>query len=80
LAQKKFAIQSAYHWSSPELSDAIQEAYEGTIDTDRGLRDIVISTFRAYPEIAQRSDIEAVVKQNASLAWELFRVGWGLPL
>ncbi|KAF2431542.1 hypothetical protein EJ08DRAFT_669916 [Tothia fuscella] len=80
LAHRKFAIQSAYHWSSPELPAAIQEVYEGTVDTDRGLRDVVISTFRAYPEIAQRKDVADVIKQNATLAYELFCVGWGLPI
>jgi len=80
LAQKKFAAQSAYHWGSTEFAEAIQEAYETTIDTDRGLRDIVIQTFRCFPEIAQRKDIEAIVRETPGLAWELFRVGWGLPI
>lgn len=80
LAKKKFAAQTAYHWDSPEFPLAMQEAYESTIDTDRGLRDIVINMFRAYPEIAQRKDVEAVVRETPGLAWELFRVGWGLPI
>jgi len=80
LAQKKFAAQMAYHWESVEFPEAIQEAYESTLDSDRGLRDIVIQTFRAYPELAQRRDVEAVVKETPGLAWELFRVGWGLPI
>lgn len=80
LARNKFAIQMAYHWDSLEFPSAIQEAYETTIDSDRGLRDIIISTFRCYPELAQRRDVEAVVKETPGLAWELFRVGWGLPM
>jgi len=80
LAQKKFASQMAYHWESPEFPEAIQEAYETTVDSDRGLRDIVISTFRMFPEVAQRQDVEAVVKETPGLAWELFRLGWGLPI
>jgi hypothetical protein len=80
LAKKKFAIQMAYHWESAEFPEAIQEAYETTVDSDRGLRDVVISTFRAYPELAQRRDVEAIARETPGLAWELFRVGWGLPM
>jgi hypothetical protein len=80
LAQRKFSTQMAYHWSSLEFPLAIQEAYETTIDSDRGLRDVVISTFRAFPELAQRQDVEAVVRETPGLAWELFRVAWGLPV
>jgi len=80
LAKRKFAIQTAYHWESPEFPEAMREVYETTVDSDRGLRDVVISQFRAYPELAQRRDIEAVVKETPGLAWELFRVGWGLPM
>ena len=69
-----------YHWESQELPEAMREVYETTVDTDRGLRDIVIQTFRAYPELAQRKDVEEAVKETPGLAWELFRVGWGLPI
>ena len=80
LAKKKFAAQAAYHWESAEFAQSMQEVYETTIDTDRGLRDIVIQTFRAFPEIAQRKDVEDIVRDTPGLAWELFRVGWGLPI
>lgn len=80
LAKNKFSTQMAYHWDSPEFPLAIQEAYETTVDSDRGLRDVIISTFRCYPELAQRRDVEVVVKETPGLAWDLFRVGWGLPL
>ncbi|TID13050.1 hypothetical protein E6O75_ATG09999 [Venturia nashicola] len=80
MAKNKFSAQMAYHWDSPEVPLAIQEVYETTVDSDRGLRDVITSTFRCYPELAQRRDVEAVVKETPELAWELFRVGWDLPL
>jgi hypothetical protein len=80
LARKKFASQVKEHISSEELPLAMQEIYESTVDSDRGLRDVVIQTFRAHPDIAQRPDIEDVVRSTPGLAWELFRVGWGLPI
>lgn len=80
LARAKFASQMAVHYTSEEFADAIQDVYDSTVDEDRGLRDIVIQTFREYPELVQRKDVEYAVKDTPSLAWELFRVGWGLPI
>lgn len=80
LARSKFASQLKVHRDSSELPEALQEVYETTVDSDRGLRDIVIQTFRTYPELARRKDVEAIVKDTPNLAWELFRVGWGMPV
>lgn len=80
LARRKFATQVTHHYVTEEFALSMQEVYESTIDADRGLRDIIIQTFRRHPEIARRRDIEEVVKDTPSLAWELFRVGWGLPV
>ena len=80
LACSKFATQMAAHHGAPEAALAMQEAYESTVDSDRGLRDVVIATFRAHPELARRNDVCDMVRETPSLAWELFRVGWGLPV
>lgn len=80
LARAKFASQVSHHYESSEFADAIQDVYDSTVDEDRGLRDIVIQAFREHPRLAQRKDVELAVKQTPGLAWELFRVGWGLPV
>jgi len=80
LARRKFASQAALHWSSSEFAEAMGDVYETTVDRDRGLRDIVVQSFRAHPELARKKDVEAVVKETPSLAWELFKVGWGMPI
>jgi hypothetical protein len=80
LSRKKFSSQMSHHWISAEFPLAIQDVYDTTVDSDRGLRDIVIQTFREHPQLAQRRDVEDVVKETPNLAWELFRVGWGLPV
>jgi BTB/POZ domain len=80
LAKSKFASQMSLHFASVEFAPSIQEVYESTVDSDRGLRDIVIQTFRSHPEVALREDVEDVVRNTPGLAWELFRVGWGLPI
>ena len=80
LAKKKYAAQICVHRESAEFAASLPEIYDGTIETDRGLRDIIVSTFRRFPELAQRSAIEEVVRDIPSLAWDLFRVAWGLPI
>jgi hypothetical protein len=80
LAKSKFASQMSLHFASTEFAPSIQEVYESTVDSDRGLRDVVIQAFRSHPEVALREDVEDVVRNTPGLAWELFRVGWGLPI
>jgi len=80
LARAKFAAQAALHYATAEFAEAMGDVYESTVDSDRGLRDIIIQTFRAHPELARSKDVEVVVRQCPDLAWELFKVGWGMPV
>ncbi|KAF1953475.1 hypothetical protein CC80DRAFT_551518 [Byssothecium circinans] len=80
LAKKKFAHQIEAHLSSDELPEACQEAYESTVDTDRGLRDVIIQTFRSHPELSLRKDVELALRDTPGLAFELFRMASGLPV
>ncbi len=59
---------------------ALQEAYDSTPDSDRGLRDVIVGAFRVDRELALRPDVGEMVKETPTLAWELFRIGWGLPV
>ncbi|KAF2492689.1 hypothetical protein BU16DRAFT_88451 [Lophium mytilinum] len=81
LAAQKFAASlAAGHHASPEFPDACGDVYETTVDSDRGLRDLVIATFRANPALNLRKDVEGVVRETPGLAWELYRVACGLPV
>lgn len=80
LAQDKFAQQIELHLDSHDLPEACQEAYESTVDTDRGLRNIVIQTFRSHPELSLRKDVEMAIRETPGLAFELFRMASGLPV
>ncbi|KAF1988781.1 hypothetical protein K402DRAFT_19785 [Aulographum hederae CBS 113979] len=80
LARAKFSSQLSVHYNGHELPDALAEVYDGTVDSDRGLRDLVVQVFRAHPEIARRRDVEGVVRETPGLAWELFRLAWGMPV
>jgi hypothetical protein len=80
LARSKFADQIDLHLSSPEFSEACQEAYESTFHTDRGLRDVIVQAFRANPSLSLRPDVESMVRETPGLAFELFRMASGLPV
>jgi hypothetical protein len=80
LARSKFAHQIELHVHSAELPEACQEAYETTVETDRGLRDVVIQTFRANPDLTLRNDVEVAIRDTPGLAFELFRMASGLPV
>lgn len=80
LAQSKFEMAMACYYDSSEFADAIEEVYCSTIDTDRGLRDIVLQAFRAHPALATTQDVYAVIKDTPALALELYKIERGLPI
>ncbi|KAF4555895.1 Hypothetical protein D9617_2g058600 [Elsinoe fawcettii] len=80
LAQSKFEVAMACFYDSPEFADAVEEVYTSTIDTDRGLRNIVIQAFRNHPQLANTQDVYSVIKNTPSLAFELWKTERGLPV
>jgi hypothetical protein len=81
LAARKFATAlAAGGHAAPEFPDACGDVYESTVDSDRGLRDLVIAAFRANPALNMRKDVEEMVRETPGLAWELYRVASGLPV
>lgn len=80
LAQRKFEMAMACYYDSPEFADAIEEVYCSTIDSDRGLRDVVLQAFRSHPQLANTGDVFGVIKETPSLAFELWKVERGIPV
>lgn len=80
LAQSKFEMAMACYYDSSEFADAIEEVYCSTIDSDRGLRDVVLQAFRAHPALATTQDVYTVIKDTPSLALDLYKVERGLPI
>ncbi|KAF3031592.1 hypothetical protein E8E12_000805 [Didymella heteroderae] len=80
LARNKFSYQITMHLNSPEFANVCQEVYESTFHNDRGLRDVIIQTFRANPDLSMREDVEMAVRETPGLAFELFRMASGLPV
>lgn len=80
LAKSKFEMAMACYYDSPEFAEAIEEVYCSTIDSDRGLRDIVLEAFKSHPQLANTQDVYNVIKDTPSLAFELFKVERGIPV
>ncbi|KAK3719924.1 hypothetical protein LTR37_004047 [Vermiconidia calcicola] len=80
LAKTKFEMEMACYYDSPEFAEAIEEVYCSTIDSDRGLRDVVLETFTCHPQLANTQDVFTVIKDTPSLALELFKLERGIPV
>jgi hypothetical protein len=80
LAKSKFEMAMACYYDSPEFADAIEEVYSSTIDSDRGLRDVVIQAFRNHPMLATTQDVFGVIKRTPTLAFELWKTERGIPV
>jgi hypothetical protein len=80
LARSKFEMAMACFYDSPNFAEAIEEVYCSTIDSDRGLRDIVLEAFKSHPQLASTQDVYNVIKETPSLAFELFKVERGIPV
>lgn len=78
LAKRKFEMAVACYYDAPELADAIEFVYTSTIDSDRGLRDVVLQLFRNHPQLANTQDVFAVIKETPTLALDLWKVERGL--
>lgn len=80
LARSKFEMAMACYYDSPEFARAIEEVYCTTIDTDRGLRDIVLEAFKNHPQLVSTQDVYNTIKDTPSLALELFKLERGIPV
>ncbi|KAK5011378.1 hypothetical protein LTR28_003573 [Elasticomyces elasticus] len=71
LARQKFEVALACWFDSSEIPDAIEDVYCGTIDSDRGLRDVVIQALRCQPAMAYRKDVKALLPDVPQFAEDL---------
>ncbi|EGP89096.1 unnamed protein product [Zymoseptoria tritici ST99CH_1A5] len=78
LAKTKFEVAAACYYDAPELADAIESVYSTTVDSDRGLRGVVLQLFKRHPQLANTQDVYAVIKDTPALALDLWKVERGL--
>lgn len=80
LACNKFERLAAHRWAEPDFLEAAEEVYTSTIESDRDLRNVVLQSFRQRPELARRSDVQDTVQHIPPLAFDLYRMSWGVPM
>jgi len=80
VARSKFERAMACHYDSPDFADAIEEVYCSTLDSDRGLRDIVLEAFKSHPQLANTGDVYRIIEGTPSLARELYKIERGIPV
>ncbi len=80
VSRRKFEMEMACHFDSPDFAEAIEEVYCSTIDSDRGLRDVVLEAFKSHPQLATTQDVYLVIERTPSLKCELFKIEHGLPV
>lgn len=78
LAQLKFETLVARHWNTYDFLDSIAEIYTSTVDTDRGLRNVVIHIFRSHPELAHNAEAQTVVKSVPDFTFDLFKMHYNI--
>ena len=70
LAQRKFQKAALQHWNSEEFAPALHIVFTSTLEEDRGLRDVVISTI-SRDRLLEKPEVRAVVKDLPELAFGL---------
>ncbi|KAI1157309.1 hypothetical protein F5B18DRAFT_666051 [Nemania serpens] len=73
---KEFALQEfkaavAGHLTTPSFLEAAKEAYASTIEADRGLRDVIVTTFYKHPELLDQEETRHALKESGTLAYDL---------
>ena len=78
LAREKFRTAMTRYHDSPELTEAIKEVYCSTIDSSRGLRNVVLEAFKRYPWLADEGNISSMIKNTPGLATDLLNARPGI--
>ncbi|KAF5685941.1 amino acid transport gap1 [Fusarium circinatum] len=64
VALRKFNSEAQFHLHSNDFLQAIREAYNSTIDTDRPLRDAVVSILRSNKYLLKKDSVKEVLKET----------------
>jgi hypothetical protein len=75
LAQRKFQKAALQHWNSEEFAPALHTVYTSTLEEDRGLRDVVISTI-SRDRLLEKPEVRTAVKELPELAFGLLMYIW----
>ncbi|OHW95376.1 homology to btb poz domain-containing protein [Colletotrichum incanum] len=71
LARANFGTTALRCWDTDDFLNAIDEAYTSTLDSDRGLRDIVLKVLAGHEELLDRDEMKKLLRRLGSLAYDL---------
>ncbi|KAI1501422.1 BTB/POZ protein [Biscogniauxia marginata] len=71
LAIQKFEAAVEKQWLTYSFLEAVQEIYTSTTESDRELRDVVISTFYAHPDLLDKKATQVIFKELGVLSYDL---------
>ncbi|KAK2055578.1 hypothetical protein LY76DRAFT_628232 [Colletotrichum caudatum] len=71
LAVTKFRTAAETTWDTGDFLNAAREAYNSTIDTDRGLRDVVLEVFVQHGDLLDLDEAKSLIKGTHSLGYDL---------
>ncbi|KAL8409347.1 hypothetical protein RB594_007690 [Gaeumannomyces avenae] len=71
LARKNFKTAADEHWDSDKFFDAAHEAYTNTLETDRGLRDVVVDTLYKYKDLLKKDRAKDMARTVTMAAFDL---------
>lgn len=71
VVKRKFQAATSREWALDDFVCAAQEAYNGTLDTDRGLRDIVLQALCSRKGIMEKEAAQSLVEEQPALAYDM---------
>ena len=81
LAIEKFSRSCKHFWNRDEFSIAAHHVFSTTVDTDKGLRDIVSATISAHMGLVKKPEVKVLMTEFNGLALGILEVkiiehGW----
>lgn len=68
LAIEKFSRACKYFWDNDKFTIAAHHGFSTTIDTDKGLRDIVSATISAHMGLVKKPEVKVLMTEFNGLA------------
>jgi hypothetical protein len=71
VAIQKFRVAASQDWNLYDFVSAAREVYTGTVDTDRGLKDVIVNTLCDRRGIMDDKVVKDLVKELHPLAYDM---------
>jgi hypothetical protein len=70
-AIQKFSAAASQDWCLDGFVSAAREVYTGTVDTDRGLKDVIVNTLCGRDGVMDEGAVRDLVKELHPLAYDM---------